>query len=231
MPVREGKGESKARGRSKSTGKSTSKKGRKRKRPRYEPLLSRRAQDGTLQLEVIDLIAAMKELLPEDGFALIIVTDEDLYESGREDDQLLGRAAGQDLVCVVSTHTLSTTEGKGKGGRALNPGSIAEWGDESRMQLLNLLNTAVHEVLHIFALDHCAMYLCTMAAGVSAPSTDSDLPYTSVCLCPCCVRKLQLAVGFGFGQRLKTLESWYRRHSFDKQAKWAAAAYEALLCR
>ena len=150
MPVgSKGKGRGKSKNKGKSKGKSTG----KRKRPRFEPLLSRRTKDGTLQLEVIDLIAAMKELLPADGFALIILVDEDIYESGREGDELLGRAAGQDLVCVASTHTLGNT--KGKGDTKPDPAAIAKWGGETRTQLLNLLNTAVHEILHIFALDHC----------------------------------------------------------------------------
>lgn len=191
-----------------------------KRRKKYEPLLSRIYGGGEtgepqrMQLEAIDTIAALKPLLPRNGYCLVVITEEDLYEEAI-DSQVLGRAAGQDFVCVCSTYSLRVASG--------HP-SVA---DEA-LERLNLLNTAAHEVMHIFALDHCAFYLCTMSAHLEETIRDGkDDSYTSVCVCPVCLRKLQYALGFDISKRYDRLYNFYRSNGWTAQSQWIQKARKA----
>jgi predicted Zn-dependent protease len=207
-------------------GKKSNGKKRAKTSNRYEALYARQSkQDQHLEIEVIDTLAALKPLLPKDSYALVIVTEEDLYEEaiGGHNQQLLGRAAGQDLVCLCSTYTLSNFMV-----RESIPRDAYFTNATYLHGLLNLLNTAVHEVLHIFALDHCAYYLCTMAAVCDSSSeAHTARGVTAVCLCPVCLRKLHYSVGFDIVSRYRTLTAFYLNHGFESQASWAKRALSA----
>ena len=198
---------------------------KKRKRKQLQTLHSRKnKEDGHIEIEVIDFIAAMKPFLPKDGYALVAITQEDLFEENipGANQQVLGRAAGQDLVCAISTHSLSKSKGK----RTM-----------LLRERLNLLNTAAHEVLHIFALDHCGYYLCTMSAHFAEDyiyPVEVDRPdgkvatFTSAALCPICVQKLQRAIGFNVRGRYKRLQEFYDKGGWNAQAAWISRALAAL---
>ncbi|KAK6193111.1 hypothetical protein LQW54_012790 [Pestalotiopsis sp. IQ-011] len=65
---------------------------------------ARKSPDGifTGQLNLEDILDAAIEMLPDDAYALVLLTDHDLYED-EEDDFCCGRAYGGSRVCVVSS--------------------------------------------------------------------------------------------------------------------------------
>ncbi|KAM5347413.1 hypothetical protein ACJ41O_010418 [Fusarium nematophilum] len=68
------------------------------------PVRFRGSPDGvaTGQLNLTDLLNALLAAVPEDAFAIVLVTHHDLYED-EEDDFCAGRAYGGSRVCIAST--------------------------------------------------------------------------------------------------------------------------------
>lgn len=64
----------------------------------------RASPDGLFggQLNLEDVLDAAIEMLPKDAYAMVLLTDHDLYED-EEDDFCCGRAYGGSRVCVVSS--------------------------------------------------------------------------------------------------------------------------------
>ncbi|KAJ3087697.1 hypothetical protein HDU96_004389, partial [Phlyctochytrium bullatum] len=63
-----------------------------------------------LQLNLSDLLDAAMTILPQDAYALLLVSDHDLYEDD-DDDFACGRAFGADRVAVVSAARYGLGEG------------------------------------------------------------------------------------------------------------------------
>lgn len=65
---------------------------------------TRSSPDGLFsgQLNLEDILDAAIEMLPADAYAIVLLTDHDLYED-EEDDFCCGRAYGGSRVCVVSS--------------------------------------------------------------------------------------------------------------------------------
>lgn len=59
-------------------------------------------------------------------------------------------------------------------------------------------------------------------------AAEVDGGYTSVCLCPICLRKLEFAVGFDIIHRYKLLEAFYETNGWNSQAAWVCRAIAAL---
>ncbi|KAJ5396975.1 hypothetical protein N7509_005088 [Penicillium cosmopolitanum] len=60
------------------------------------------------QLDIADLLSAAEDLLPEDAFALVLLTNMDLYEN--EDDTFIcGRAYGRRRVAIISSARYNPT--------------------------------------------------------------------------------------------------------------------------
>ncbi|KAK3353973.1 hypothetical protein B0T25DRAFT_223687 [Lasiosphaeria hispida] len=72
--------------------------------PSVTRIRTRACPDGAFarQLNLNDVLDAEIEILPADAYALVLVTDHDLYED-EEDDFCCGRAFGGSRVSVVST--------------------------------------------------------------------------------------------------------------------------------
>ena len=144
---------------------------------------------------------------------------------------LLGRAAGQDLVCLGSTFSYRVALQSQK-----SDCSTIERSPMVKSEMLNLLNTLAHEILHIYALDHCAFYQCTMAAGILRPPTyggrqqkktktktkaKSKALTTTMGLCPVCIRKFKYVAEFtSHSFRYRQLENFYASHEYRYQAEW-----------
>ena len=117
---------------------------------------------------------------------------------------MLGRAVGHDQTCIFTLYNLknqSTTKSKVAAQKSL-------------------LNTAVHEVMHIFGMDHCSFFKCAMNAGGT---------FDTLSLCPICLAKLHHSLScFNVKRRYDTLASFYDRYGFKLDAKQAKAAAEAV---
>ena len=206
------------------------------------------------QLNLIDLLDAAIEILPADAYAMIMLTDFDLYEDD-DDDFCCGRAFGGSRVAVVSSaryHPALDEEQeigqtvawpashsknceatrKRKRGRPskrvkraaiprpeVHPGDANSSSSSSSssplalaisafaqlqlqpssstpakrllsLHLFRFLRTAVHELGHCFALDHCTAYACLMQSTTCLSEDIRQPPY----LCPNCTSKVNLAL-------------------------------------
>jgi len=76
--------------------------------------------------------------------------------------------------------------------------------------------TMLHEMMHMFGLDHCTFYLCVMNANVSPNDSNED----PIHLCPIDLQKLQHSIGFDIEQRYKELLSFYESQGWRKEIVW-----------
>ena len=73
-----------------------------------------------------------------------------------------------------------------------------------------------HELAHTFGLHHCDHFACVMN-GVADEQELDELPLH---LCPVCLRKLMLAVGFDPEARYRALHAFYTEHGMQLEASW-----------
>jgi archaemetzincin len=73
-----------------------------------------------------------------------------------------------------------------------------------------------HEVGHIFGLDHCIHYRCTMNGSNSLEESDQR----PLRLCPFCLKKLQWNRGFDPVKRYERLKEFFENESLLQEAAW-----------
>ena len=76
----------------------------------------------------------------------------------------------------------------------------------------------VHELGHLYLLDHCVYYSCCMN-GSGHLDEDFRQP---MFLCPVCLKKLRLRLGasFDFAERYRHLAKFYRDHAMLDSEQW-----------
>ncbi len=91
--------------------------------------------------------------------------------------------------------------------------------EEQVLILRRAVNTYLHEVMHLFGLEHCIYYLCLMNGANCENEMDGQLMY----LCPICLKKMYLS----FGKEVYHLIEIYRglldlskRVGFEEEANW-----------
>jgi archaemetzincin len=99
-----------------------------------------------------------------------------------------------------------------------DPRFYGERGGADRKQLLlrRSLKIMVHELGHMFGMQHCIHYACVMNGVNHLEEADSRPQH----LCPVCLRKLQWLVGFDPMARYAALEQLYASHQMDGEATW-----------
>lgn len=125
--------------------------------------------------------------LPEDGAALLALTDHDLWP-GDDWNFVFGQASLQARVGVWSV------------ARFGNPNAGRE---AYRRCLLRTLKVACHETGHMFSFAHCRAYACVMAGSNTMAETDRQ----PLWLCPECVSKAWDATGADPVERFRRLEA------------------------
>jgi archaemetzincin len=100
-----------------------------------------------------------------------------------------------------------------------------EWNTHSYDDYIRLAcHTMVHECCHMFALWHCPFYECLMN-GYN--SLDEQLERKNNTLCPICLKKLKLNIGFDVRQRFENLLKAATQLKFTKEIQ----QYQELLDR
>jgi hypothetical protein len=190
-------------------------------------------------LDVLDLLDTVEPLLPSDGYCILGITDELIYEWDGDgssippaDHECLqglmrGRAFGGSRIAVFSSSCYED---------ALNlAGSCSA--QQTASHLAYQLSTMAHEAMHCFGLDHCGLYTCCMNSWSDEIQEFARKPLANKsqlkvegggvigCLhvCPICVRKLQVTCGFDLGGRYESLRQTYSSMGLDEQAQWCAA--------
>jgi len=76
----------------------------------------------------------------------------------------------------------------------------------------------VHEIGHMFGLEHCIVYECDMNGSNHLRELDSQPLH----LCPDCLRKLAWNRGFDVEARYRKLGAFYKQHGLEREATWVA---------
>lgn len=190
-------------------------------------------------------IGAEKRVI-HDAFAVVGVTMEDLYSS-EGDLFIAGMAAGGSKVAVLSFaryhprirmnfqnwydygYAAKSAEysyfEENKARPSTVPVPPAELDAASKANYLRRAGKlVVHELGHVYGIDHCIHYHCVMN-GTGHLVEDFTSPAH---LCAVCLRKLQFRMGFDVPQRYKNLLRVFKAGGLTKEAKWVQKRLEPL---
>lgn len=137
---------------------------------------------GTLHRSLLPFVAFISAVISHG----IGITSLDIYESEDIDDgsYIMGRGTG-DRAGVLSLYRFFPS------GTLFDVSPASEKVTLRRECELRACKTMVHEVLHMFGVDHCVYHLCVMNANVSPYDDDADV----IWLCPIDLAKLLLWCG------------------------------------
>ncbi|XP_022083871.1 archaemetzincin-2-like [Acanthaster planci] len=152
------------------------------------------------QFLVTDLYAKLHKLtgIPSSDFVLGL-TWTDLYPK-EELNFVLGEASFRHRCAVLSFGRYEPLSYKrNQGDDEPEEESIAVDGD----LLWKLLRVATHETCHLFGLNHCVFFNCSMNESTSVAEALAQ----PLILCPVCLRKIQRFLKFGIVERYRNLLS------------------------
>ena len=175
-------------------------------------------KNGNYQLQVGPVLLKLKQCIPSDGFCLMALTMADLYDSN-SDLFVAGMAAGNHRVGVFSlkrynpTLTFATDNWYD-----ITTDSEAVPSEEALKSIVlqRSCKLLVHEIAHIFGLDHCIWYSCCMNGS---GHLEEDFQQ-SMHLCPVDLRKLQTLTGFNILERYQKLNQFFAKHHFEAEREW-----------
>jgi archaemetzincin len=172
-----------------------------------------RDNHGVEQLLAPDVLDHLKTRLPRDGYALIGLTDVDLYPE-ESWNFVFGMATLRERVGVYST-------------ARYHPSFYGEqdhYPAPEHWVMRRSLKVMAHEIGHMFGMEHCTYYECVMNGSNNLEETDRRPPH----LCPVCLRKLHYALGFDPDKRYRDLERFFRKNKLGPEADWVRARAEAI---
>jgi archaemetzincin len=162
-----------------------------------------------------DLLAALKQRLPDDAYAMLGLTMTDLWP-GRGWNYVFGQAMLSERVGVYSFARYDP-------GPEHTTDEHQSGLDREELILLRAMKVMVHETGHMFGITHCLHYRCNMN-GINSLRETNKQPLH---LCPVDLKKLQHAVGFDVGERYRKLAAFFERHGFTDEADFARRRLEA----
>lgn len=155
----------------------------------------RREHDGARQLNAADVLDVLQTRLPDDAYCVIALTTEDLYPT-EDFNFVFGMARLKARVGVFS---------------------FARYASPDRTQAVRrAFKVMTHEVGHMFGITHCTHFSCNMNGSNSRDEMDREPMH----LCPVCLRKLHMAVGFDPEGRYRALRTTYAAHGMTAEAAW-----------
>jgi archaemetzincin len=159
---------------------------------------------GNRQILTRDVLALLKKRLPTDAFCVLAITMEDLYPDPSW-NFVFGQASLRDRVGVFSF-------------ARYDPAFYAEKRGEDYQEILlrRSCKVLVHEMAHMFSLEHCIFFKCVINGSNHLQESDSR----PLSLCPVCLRKLQFSIGFHVVDRYRNLLKFYQKVGFDHEAQW-----------
>jgi len=161
---------------------------------------------GKRQILTTDVLANLKGGLPKDAFCLLAITMEDLYPHPTW-NFVFGQASSPNRVGVFSFARYDPTfygEARGK--------------DYHQVLLRRSCKVLVHEMAHMFGLNHCIFFRCVMNGSNHLQESDAR----PLRLCPVCLRKLQFSIGFDVVNRYERLLRFYQEVGLEDESRWMA---------
>lgn len=174
---------------------------------------SRRIHDGKPQYKTGTIISRVRESMPRDAYCVCAVTMVDLYP----DDAwnfVFGQAAPPRRCGVFSF-------------ARKEPDFYGDQVHESMFQrakvsfLIECLKTLTHELGHLMGISHCVFFNCLMNGSNHAAESEGRPEL----LCPVCLRKAHLVIGFDFKARYNQLRDVLSRVGSDK-VPWVISRIE-----
>jgi len=158
-------------------------------RSRVHPRSDRR------QVLTTDIVDYLRRRLPDDAFCLMGVTGSDLYPKPSW-NFVFGQAWPKERTGIYS---------------------FTRYTDDDRLSTLKRsMKVLVHEIGHLFGVDHCVHFECAMNGSNNLEEADRR----PIHLCPVDLRKLHWAAEFDPVERYRRLSRFYIRHGFDREAAW-----------
>lgn len=177
------------------------------------PITSRRhPTTRQRQLLTSDILVWLQTLLPNDAYCALAITMADLYPA---DDWnfVFGQASLRERVGVYSFVRYDP----GFYGEARGDGT-------GKLILRRSCKVLAHETGHMFGMQHCIYFRCLMNGSNHLDESD-DRPLH---LCPVCLRKLHLAMGFDIPARYERLRAFFQEAGFKDEAEWLARRLERI---
>lgn len=136
-----------------------------------------------------DILYNAKKYLPEDAYCMICILTDDLYPE-ESWNFVFGEADDNGRIGVFSF-------------ARYNPLFFGEkaFPDFEKLVLYRACSVMVHEIGHMFGLEHCIFYSCVMNGANNLKESDNAPIYE----CPVCMRKLHHVIGFDPLERYKKL--------------------------
>lgn len=169
-----------------------------------ETTLTRRTHGGREQVLAADLQTYLQSRLPEDAYAMIGLTSEDLYPSD-DYNYVFGLASITDRTGVFSLARYDP--------RFDDPSAAPD----PVLQRERGFKILAHEFGHMFGITHCVHHACLM----NGANHRDELDRAPLSLCPVCLRKLHLLIGFDPKTRYEALEQQYVAADLDHAAAFA----------
>ncbi len=168
-----------------------------------KPAYKRIREDGHLQyLTTFILDSLLVPRLPEDGIALMAITDTDLYPKDSW-NFVFGQAYTRKRVGVSSIFRYLEN-------------------DKPEKCLERLIQTSSHEIGHMFSILHCTNAICVMNGSNSMEESDSR-PNR---LCSVCLNKLSWNLKFNNTDRFKQLKLYFDKYQIHRDYKLVAKDLE-----
>lgn len=178
--------------------------------------LNHRWSHGHVQLRVDSIHRLLQQQITGDTLCLIGLTMVDLYED-ESDLFVAGLAAGNQRVAVFSfarydpSLSFSTEHWYD-----ILPSKQLDPLKKKQIILQRSCKLLVHEIAHLFGVEHCIWYACCMN-GSGHLAEDFAQPIN---LCPVDLHKLQQLCGFDIVDRYQKLLEFFKKHKMLEETRW-----------
>ncbi|WP_375560048.1 archaemetzincin [Bernardetia sp. OM2101] len=139
------------------------------------------------------ILDSLEKNLPNDGVLLVSFTTADLYPS-KKWNYVFGQARLHDRVGVWSMARFGDAD------------LIHKDVDAFNLALQRTCKTAVHEIGHIFTLQHCIFYRCAMQGANNLKEIDGHPSY----FCPVCDAKIISNLNLPLSKRYENLAAFWK---------------------
>lgn len=158
------------------------------------------------QMLTLDILVFLIDQLPPDAFCILGVTMEDLYPDPAW-NYVFGQASLRDRAGVFSLARYDPLFY----GEKRAP-------DAEELLLRRSCKVLIHEIAHMFSLEHCIFFRCILNGSNHLQESDSRPPF----FCPVCLRKLQFSIGFDIVDRYINILRFYNRIGFHDAVRWVS---------